>query len=121
MKAFKISMICGFNIAFLSTLLSLIFNFDYWLNLVVVSFIGMFLGLLAAPEFEPKAFKYPSLFQSCCGIAVGVFFGIIIKGNAETLLASAFIGGMLGWSVSFWIKHALYLKILMTSIDEKPS
>lgn len=106
MKALKISLICGLSLGFLSGIFSLIFNFGDWVHLGVVFFMAMFIGLIAAPEIEPKAFKNPGLFQASCGIVSGIFCGIMLKGNTEIIVLLALIGGILGWSAPFWVKHA---------------
>ena len=45
-----------------------------WSRLIYVFVMGLFIGLVLAPEIEPKAFKKPWLFQ----ILGGAIFGIIL-------------------------------------------
>jgi hypothetical protein len=63
MKWLKISLAWGLGFAALFGLVPLIFDFGDWSHWVIASSIGFFCGLLAAPDFDKKAFKSPTYFK----------------------------------------------------------
>jgi hypothetical protein len=105
MKALKVSAICSFGFALLFAAFSLVFYFGDWPRLGFVFFTGLFVGLVAAPEIEPKAFKRAWLFQLGSGVASGVLVTLAFHLSAEAITLGALIGGLLGWSAPFWAKH----------------
>jgi len=88
-------------------LVSTIFYFGDWARLIWVSSLGLFIGVVAAPEFDRKAFKFPTTLQAIAGGVAGYlvaqFFGL----SPESTVASAGLGGMVGVSASFWVKHVV--------------
>ena len=66
---------------------------------------GLFVGALAAPEFEPKAFRYPALWQSAFGGAAGAIFGLLLSKPIDTILICAGVGGLIGFLAPYWVKH----------------
>ena len=85
---------------------SLIFFFGDWSRLLAVIVVGIFLGLLAAPSIEPKAFKYAWAYELLSGAMVGALIGLIFIGSGEAVGVGALIGGVLGYTAPYWIKHA---------------
>lgn len=105
MKSIKISILSSLSFASIFGLVSLIFYFGEWQRLYTVTALGIFIGFLAAPEFDKKAFKNPVIFQTASGAICGLITCILFTTNIEVLILSGFIGAFIGWSASFWIKH----------------
>ena len=105
MKAIKVAAKCGLGFALLCSTFSLVFYFGDWPRLLFVSLIGLFVGLVAAPELEPKVFKHAWLFQLCSGAAAGLLLVITIHPSSEALVLAVILGGFLGWSAPIWAKH----------------
>lgn len=70
-----------------------------------LAFAGAVLGAVAAPTFEPKAFRHPTLWQVLLCIlgleAVAFYF------RADPLwhLVAVVAGGVLGLTARYWIEH----------------
>ena len=91
--------------AILFSIFSIIFYFGDWFRLCLVFFLGIFIGALAIPEFEPKAIKKPVLFQTIVGTIGGCVAGIIFTNNLDYIIGSSFIGAVIGFSANYWVKH----------------
>ena len=106
MKALKVTAFSslGFSLAF--SLVSLVFYFGDWNRFVVVSLMGFFVGVVAAPEIEPKLFSNPWMLQAGAGLAFGLVVGLGFGLAPEEIVATSVIGGFAGWSAPFWVKHA---------------
>ncbi|ADE56100.1 protein of unknown function DUF395, YeeE/YedE [Coraliomargarita akajimensis DSM 45221] len=74
--------------------------------MISVSIVGLFIGFLGAPEFEPKAFKKPILWQTSCGFAAGLTVAIQFNLENPYFIVAAIAGTALGGTASLWIKHA---------------
>lgn len=98
MKALKIALISSFVFSFLFALFSVVFYFGDWTRLTVVSFLGFFTGLIAAPEIDPKAFKSPRLLQLLSGLVAGLITGLLFDLNPINLILTTLVGGLSGWS-----------------------
>ena len=105
MKSIKISTLSSLSFATIFGLVSLVFYFGEWERLFIVTALGLFIGLLAAPEFDKKAFKNPTLFQTVSGAIGGAIACSLFATDMEALILSSFVGGFIGWSASFWVKH----------------
>ena len=105
LKGIKVSIYSGLFFAVLFGAISLIFYFGEWSRFFLVSSFGLFVGLVAAPEFEPRAFKKAWLFQLVNGIIAGVLIGLVLGLSQENIFAIAIIGGFVGWSAPYWVKH----------------
>jgi len=101
----KPTVLCAVGFSALFSLASLVFYFGDWDRLVFVALLGAFVGAVAAPEFEPKAFKYPVLVQSCSGAISGMLFGLAFSLSGEYIAVSSAAGIILGFTASFWVKH----------------
>jgi len=106
MHALKAVLICTIGVAFLFSLFSLVFYFGDWTRLAILFFMGAFLGLIGAPELEPKAFKSPWLFQLIGGAVSGAISGLLLSASIEATFVLTLIGGVLGWLAPYWLKHA---------------
>ena len=105
MKAIKVSLICCLGFAITFSLFSLLFYFGDWTRFLVVTLFGFFIGLIAAPEIEPKAFKMAWLVQLVNGLFAGGIIGWFFQLTPENITVTIIIGGFLGWLAAYWIKH----------------
>ncbi len=105
MKALRTTILCSLGFALIFSLLSLVFYFGNWTRLIVVAFMGLFFGMVAAPEFEPSVFKNPGVLQTVSGLAFGLVVGFGFNLALEQIIAALIIGGFVGWSAPFWVKH----------------
>jgi hypothetical protein len=106
MSKLKVISISVLLFAGFASVLSLIFFFGDWARLLAVAVMGGFLGLLAAPSIEPKAFKHAWAYEFSSGLMVGALIGLIFVGSGESVVVGALIGGLLGYTAPYWIKHA---------------
>ena len=106
LKAIKISLISSFGFAAVFAVFSLLFYFGDWERLSIVAFFGFFIGLIGAPEIEPKAFKYPRIVQLFSGMLAGAVVGYFFQLGSEYVIVAVLIGGLLGWLAPFWVSHA---------------
>ncbi len=105
MKALKVTAISSIGFALVFAVFSLVLYYGNWERLVFVICTGLFVGLIAAPEIEPKAFKMPWLFQISSGAISGLLLALGFQLSAEATLFAALLGGLLGWSAPIWVKH----------------
>ncbi|MFL0811435.1 MAG: hypothetical protein K6L76_13535 [Agarilytica sp.] len=97
-----------FSILFFSgvfSLTSVIFYFGDWKRLMIVAFAGVFVGLVAAPELEPKAFKMAWAWQLVSGAIAGVFIASVFSNDPQVLIASSIICAFIGTTAKYWINH----------------
>ena len=66
---------------------------------------GFLIGAIAAPELEPKYFRYPALWQATFGALAGITLVGVMHPTTEAFLAGALIGLLLGLVAPYWIKH----------------
>ena len=97
MKGIKAVMVCGLSFSVLFSAASLIAYFGDWQRLAYVFFLGWFIGLIAAPEFEPGAFRSAWRFQVGSGVASGILLGLAFSFSVKEIAMLAVIGGILGW------------------------
>lgn len=105
MKKLKVILIsiCFFAGAF--SAVSLVFYFGDWWRLIFVSFMGVCVGLVAAPSIEPKAFKNAWAYEISFGALAGAIVPAVFAGGAGAIAVGALLGGMLGYLAPYWIKH----------------
>ena len=96
MKALKLSIICSFSVSAVFALFSLIFYFGDWARLSIVATLGLFIGLLAAPEIDPKAYKRPWLIQIFSGAVAGALIAYGFEADGETIVMSSALGAFVG-------------------------
>ncbi|PSF14828.1 hypothetical protein EB809_16440 [Marinobacter sp. R17] len=106
MSKLKVISISVLLFAGFASVLSLMFFFGDWARLLAVAVVGIFLGLLAAPSIEPKAFKHAWAYELSSGAMAGALIGLIFVGSGESVVVGALIGGVLGYTAPYWIKHA---------------
>lgn len=74
-------------------------------TLGLAAVFGLVVGALAAPEFEPKLFPRPALWQTLLGAAAGALVAVSFDGRAEAAVAGVIVGGFLGAFANQWVKH----------------
>ncbi len=105
MNAVKISLICSLGFAVMFGFFSLLFYFGDWTRLYLVTLFGFFIGLIAAPEINPTAFKMPGLVQLFSGMCAGGVSGWFFQLTLENIIITIIVSGVLGWLAPFWVKH----------------
>lgn len=68
-------------------------------------FLGAFLGAVAAPELEPKAFRWPVLWQISFAVIGCLVFAASVSAPLEGYILAGLLGVILGYSAPYWIKH----------------
>lgn len=104
-KPFKYAAIFGFAFAGIFGLVSFIFYFGDWIRLGVVSALGLFAGVLAAPEFEPTHFTSPTIWRTLSGAIFAFILSLLIRPSGDYMFAFAASGAALGATAKFWLKH----------------
>ena len=94
-----------FGLAIFASASSLVFYFGDWSRFTFLFVLGLFLGLVAAPEFEPKVFKYPQLFQFFGGLFFGLILAIFLQLEMPSIIAVSAIGALLGITTTYWFRH----------------
>jgi hypothetical protein len=87
------------------SIFSLIFNFGDWHRLAFVSAAGIFIGVVAAPSIEPKAFKLAWAYELGFGCLAGAALGWVLGTSVELMGIGALVGAMLGYLAPYWVKH----------------
>lgn len=105
MSALKISLYCALGGAVLFGVIGLLTGGGKMAPGIMAAVLGLLLGLIAAPEFEPKAFRHAALYQTSCGAIAGFLLGGWLLGSLSTAAMAAMIGGLLGWLAPMWIRH----------------
>lgn len=81
------------------------FNFGDWHRLAFVSSAGIFVGVVAAPSIEPRAFKIAWAYELGFGCLAGAVLGWVLGASVEIMGIGALGGAMLGYFVPYWVNH----------------
>lgn len=73
--------------------------------ITVLAAMGAFFGAVAVPELEPKAFRYPTLWQISCSVAGSLLVALMLGAAVEGYLLAVLGGTCIGYWAPFWIKH----------------
>ena len=87
------------------SIVSLVFYFGDWQRLLLVTSMGVFIGLVAAPSIEPKAFKYAWRYEIVFGSLAGLMIALIFENNTDVIVSGMFVGGLLGYLAPYWVKY----------------
>jgi uncharacterized membrane protein YjjP (DUF1212 family) len=104
-SALKIATLSSLGFALVFGAFSLMLYFGDWTRLGFVFFMGLFIGLMAAPEIEPKAFKRAWMIQVGSGMVSAVLLALAFQLDADLMLPMALLGGLLGWFAPLWLRH----------------
>lgn len=66
---------------------------------------GAFLGAIAAPELEPRAFRQPVLWQMFFAILGSLLFAVKVGAGPVGFAIAVLVGGVLGYFARFWVKY----------------
>jgi hypothetical protein len=66
---------------------------------------GAILGLIGAPEVEPKAFRYPTLWQILFAVSGSLLLAASLDAPPEGYAVAVVVGVALGYLAPYWIKH----------------
>lgn len=105
MRMFKITFYSSIAFGLIFSFFSLIFYFGDWTRLIVVFIFGLFIGMIAAPEFEPKAFNQAWIFQTLGGMLFGIALGIVLDLEINVIVIISVVCAFLGFTASYWLKH----------------
>ena len=101
----KVIFFSSFGLAVFASASSILFYFGDWKRFGFLFVLGLFLGLVAAPEFEPKVFKYPKIFQFFGGLFFGMILAIFFKLEVSSIISISIIGALLGATATYWLKY----------------
>jgi hypothetical protein len=66
---------------------------------------GALLGAIAAPDLEPKAFRYPELWQMFFSILGCVLVAANSRAGPIGYLIAVSVGGAIGFCAKYWTKY----------------
>tara|TARA_R110002049_G_scaffold309058_1_gene516336 strand:- start:2185 stop:2592 length:408 start_codon:yes stop_codon:yes gene_type:complete len=104
-QAAKITMLSVLLFVALCSVFSLVFYFGDWTRLIWVASFGLFVGIVAAPELDRKAFKYPTLLQAVSGGVAGCLLAVALGLSSESTFALIGLGLIIGASANIWVKY----------------
>lgn len=105
MNGWVVAGICGVVFAGLFVLLGGLAHGYAPRSVACLAVAGLLLGAIAAPEIEPKVFRFPAVWQILFGALAGIAVVSSRQPSTSTVLAGAMIGGVLGFFAPYWIKH----------------
>ena len=82
------------------------FSYGYSLkNEIYLLLAGAIIGLIAAPEIEPKLFKYPALWQVTFSIIGFIILAYSLSSSLTGYGLAVIAGIVIGWLAPYWVKH----------------
>ena len=105
-RPLKVAIVSGTVGFSASGLAHFIFHPADWMGSICHGVVGLFLGLMAAPQFSIRRFKMPLLWQSCCGGLGGLVFSLARGFDTNYVVLSIVVGILLGVAARFWIQYA---------------
>lgn len=66
---------------------------------------GAIFGAVGAPWAEPKAFRYPTLWQIFFSVFGCLLLAGFLQSSAEGYILAVFVGVILGYLAPYWVKH----------------
>lgn len=64
---------------------------------------GAIFGAIGAPAIEPKAFRYPALWQVGCAVAGCLLVAALLGAGIDGYLLAVALGVLLGYLAPYWI------------------
>lgn len=74
-------------------------------NMLLLGGAGAIFGLIGAPEVEPKAFRYPTLWQMLFAVLGCILLAVSFSATPEGYAIAVVVGAILGYLAPYWIKH----------------
>ena len=82
------------------------FSTGYTLRSVgLLATAGALLGAIAAPDLEPKAFRFPELWQMFFAILGGILIALSLNAGPIGYAIAVVVGGILGFFAKYWTKY----------------
>ena len=66
---------------------------------------GALLGAMSAPELEPRAFRFPAIWQISFAVLGCVILARALNAPIEGDLLAVPVGIILGYLAPYWVKH----------------
>lgn len=74
-------------------------------NVAWLAISGAIFGAIGAPWLEPKAFRYPTLWQIFFSVFGCLLLAGYLQSSAEGYALAAGVGIILGYLAPYWVKH----------------
>lgn len=74
-------------------------------SVIFLAFTGIIFGAIAAPLIEPKAFRYPTLWQITISTITCVFIAALLGAGIDGYLLAILTGVILGYFAQCWITY----------------
>jgi hypothetical protein len=74
-------------------------------SVMLLAVAGALLGLIAAPDLEPAAFRYPTLWQMFFGIIGSLLVAFHIGAEPKGYFIAVVVGAALGYVARYWTKY----------------
>lgn len=74
-------------------------------NLSLFGAAGAILGMIGAPALEPKAFRYPTLWQVLFAVLGCILLAASLNAPSEGYGLAILGGVIIGYLAPYWIKH----------------
>ena len=74
-------------------------------SVIVLAIAGAILGLIAAPDLEPAAFRFAVLWQMFFSILGSLVVAFHLNAEPTGYVVAAAVGAVLGYFARFWTKH----------------
>jgi len=74
-------------------------------NIAFLASVGAVFGAIGAPYIEPKAFRYPTLWQMFFSVLGCALLAMYLQAGAEGYALAIVAGVILGYLAPFWVKH----------------
>lgn len=104
----RIWKICGLVSGVLATVFVIFGGVGLGYSIESISWLaaaGAILGAISAPEFQPKAFRYPAIWQISFAILGCTILAGAVSAPLEWYLLAVPVGIGLGYLAPYWIKH----------------
>lgn len=101
----RITIYCALFFAVIFGLFSFVFYFGDWHRLGFVAAFGLFFGICAAPDIEPKKFKHGWLLQIAAGFIAGLLAGVFFNLEIGLIFSCGIIGGFVGRLTPMWARY----------------
>lgn len=74
-------------------------------NVAWLAISGAIFGAIGAPWVEPKAFRYPTLWQIFFSVFGCLLLAGFLQSSAEGYVLAVVVGIILGYLAPYWVKH----------------
>ncbi|MEN5398953.1 hypothetical protein [Achromobacter xylosoxidans] len=72
-------------------------------SVIWLALTGAIFGAIGAPVIEPKAFRYPALWQVGCAVAGCLLVAALLGASIDGYLLAVALGVLLGYLAPYWI------------------